>query len=245
MQQLDEEVKGLLINAPLDDCRAFIKKLKAQDEIDGVKYTYRIKARGSRSSKEVYEYGFNQLEKYFARTGKKTIDLSPDEIQQKMSGIRSQMSRSLPLELGKTFTVYRHTYVREADEKLLSFGEFLKEATPAQFYGNAKTDKATMEVIKEFQAKFKKLGWKYERQQQSATTSYVFTDPASKAHTVDMTVWLNHNRYGCQGACILDVYHTSTVAWYDSIEWDIDDRTEASQLEISRQVLKWIKGFEG
>lgn len=127
MDHLEEkEVKGLLVNASLEDCREFIKKLKKQDEIDGVKYTYRIKARGSRSSKEVYEYGFNQLEKYFAHTGKKTIDLTPDEIQRHMAGIRSSMSRSLPLELGKTFTVYRHTYVKESTSPM-TFNEFLNE----------------------------------------------------------------------------------------------------------------------
>lgn len=112
MKQFNE-VQGLLINQSLEACRDYITKAKKEDAEKGEKYTYKIRARGSRSSAEVYDYGFDQLEKYFASTGKKTIDLSPDEVQRHMAGIRRQMAQSIPLSLGKTFTVYRYKYVKE------------------------------------------------------------------------------------------------------------------------------------
>jgi len=102
------DVKALLVNKSLEECRAFIVNAKKEDAKNGEHWVYRVKARGSRTSKEIYDYGFDQLEKYFAHTGKKTIDLSPDEIQRHMAGIRSSARRSIPLELGKTFSVYRY-----------------------------------------------------------------------------------------------------------------------------------------
>lgn len=129
-----------------------------------------------------------------------------------------------------------------------TFNQFLEEAVKPGFYGSAKTDKATMEVIKEFQTKFKKLGWKYKRQTHSAVTSYIFTSPTDNNRYVDLGVWLNNNKYGCKGACVLIVYDTFDFHKYTKVaEWDLgddDNRTEESQLKASAEALKWIKAFK-
>lgn len=128
-----------------------------------------------------------------------------------------------------------------------TFNQFLEEAVKPGFYGSAKTDKATMEVIKEFQTKFKKLGWKSERQQHMATTSYVFTDPTDKTRYVDLTVWLNNKKYGCNGACVLSAFDTGGSNHVAPADWRIGDdkeQTEEAQLKVSAQALKWIKAFK-
>lgn len=121
------DVKGLLINVSLEQARKFIEDAKKKDKESGERYHYKIRARGDRNSKEVYDYGFDQLEKYFAKTGKKTIDLSPEEVQMHMRGIHQAARQSIPLALGKTFTVYKYKVIKESDDKPVSFNEFLSE----------------------------------------------------------------------------------------------------------------------
>jgi len=129
-----------------------------------------------------------------------------------------------------------------------TFNQFLEEAVKPGFYGSAKTDKATMEVIKEFQTKFKKLGWKSKKESHSDTTVYQFTDPVEKKHYVDLTVAVKPK---VDGAYVVSVRHENSVLAYDSVKWGVDEdgdyteRSEKTQLSMCASLLKWIKRFEG